>query len=104
MEIRNRINQRLRDYDYSACGAYFVTICTHKRREILSMIRRGDPCGRPDICLLPLGHIAAEAFRIVGEKYDIQFDTWVIMPDHIHFVMFLPGNGIEIGHIVGAYK
>ena len=104
MEFRDRINPRLRNYDYSACGAYFVTICTHKRKEILSTIRRGDPCGRPEIQLSHLGRIAAETFLVVEEKCDVKFDTWVIMPDHIHFVVFLPEQGVTVGRIVGAFK
>ena len=37
---RKRI--RLPEYDYSSPGAYFVTVCTHDRRCILSRIAVGD--------------------------------------------------------------
>ena len=47
MSFLQRKQIRLQNYDYSAPGAYFVTVCTHDRRCILSEIRRGDPCGRP---------------------------------------------------------
>ena len=104
MELRDRINSRLRHYDYSTCGAYFVTICTHKRKEILSKIRRGDPCGRPEIQVSRLGWIVAETFPRIAEKFNVIFDTWVIMPDHIHFVVFLPEQGVTVGRIVGAFK
>lgn len=36
-QVRRKIN-RICDYDYSQNGAYFVTICTHERRKILSDI------------------------------------------------------------------
>ena len=47
MDLPKRKQVRLPEYDYSAPGAYFITVCTQNRRCILSEIRRGDPCGRP---------------------------------------------------------
>ena len=41
MELPKRKTIRLPDYDYSSPGAYFVTICTHDRRCILSRITVG---------------------------------------------------------------
>ncbi len=38
MDIPNRKNQRLRNYDYSTENYYFVTICTEERKCILSHI------------------------------------------------------------------
>ena len=40
---------RLKEYDYSADGAYFVTVCTKDKRHLLSAIRVGD--GLPDVPL-----------------------------------------------------
>ncbi len=39
MELPKRKRMRLPEYDYSAPGAYFVTICTRDKRCILSTIR-----------------------------------------------------------------
>ena len=48
MELPKRKSIRLQDYDYSTPGAYFVTICTHDRRCILSLITVGaDALGGP---------------------------------------------------------
>ena len=41
MDLPNRKQIRLPDYDYSAPGAYFVTVCTQNRRCILSDISVG---------------------------------------------------------------
>ena len=101
---------RLSESDYSLAGAYFITICTAKRAKILSNICSGDPCGRPILELSPLGMIADKAFKYVEELYDVKFDYKVIMPDHIHFVVFLNGNkattrvATTVGRVVGAYK
>ena len=42
MEIRQRKPNRIRHYDYSQNGAYFITVCTQDRRKILSDIVGDD--------------------------------------------------------------
>ena len=42
MEFPKRKSTRLKDYDYSTPGAYFVTICVKDRKELLSKIIVGD--------------------------------------------------------------
>lgn len=108
-EFTNRKNPRLACYDYASCGAYFVTICTYDRRKTLGKICRDDPCGRPKTTLFPLGQIASDTFRIIEDKFNITVDYSVIMPDHIHMIMFLPDStptehSLTLGRIVGAYK
>ena len=38
MELPKRKRLRLQEYDYSSPGAYFITICTHQRKCILSRV------------------------------------------------------------------
>ena len=42
---------RLSEYDYSICGAYFVTICTQDRKKILSTIVGGGAHDAPNVAL-----------------------------------------------------
>ncbi len=101
---------RLPAYDYSAPGAYFVTICTKNRCCVLSSIRRGDPCGRPELRLLPCGKIAEQAFETVERLYGASFDHYVVMPNHVHFICRIQDARATarvaptLGRIVGAYK
>ena len=44
MELPKRKPVRLPEYDYSSPGAYFVTVCTHDRRCILSNITVRNGC------------------------------------------------------------
>ena len=83
---------RLPEYDYGTPGAYFVTICTQDRRCILSSIRRGDPCGRPELRLTAYGTIAERAFRSVEALYSVTFDSFVVMPNHVHFICRIKGG------------
>ena len=58
----------------------------------MSKVCRGDPCGRPPVALLPLGEIAEQVFEKVEKLYGVEFDCHVIMPNHIHFIVCLPGE------------
>ena len=49
MDLPKRKPTRLKNYDYSSCGAYFITICTHKKQKILC-----DIVGE-GLCALPIG-------------------------------------------------
>ncbi len=111
MPLPKRKSIRLKDYDYSQNGAYFVTICTHNREKILGDIRRDDPCGHPIVELTQLGEIAEIHIETIQKKYGIKIDKYIIMPNHIHLILIisnLQGNGHPQGaslqHIIGGYK
>ena len=105
-----RKNPRLEGYDYSKGGGFFITVCAETRKNILSEICRGDPCGRPQIKLTELGKVAEKVLKSLEDKYDIILDEYVIMPDHIHFLIFIKSERATarvaptLGRIVGAYK
>ena len=111
-DLPERKKTRLDEYDYSTAGAYFVTICTHNRIRILSNIRRGDPCGRPIVELSQLGKIADNAIPDIENKYDISIEKHVIMPNHIHMIVFIKDREMRatarvaptLGNIIGGYK
>lgn len=110
--MNRRKNNRLQDFDYSQNGAYFVTICTKDRGRILSDIRRGDPCGRPNIELSEIGKIAEKTISVIENMYDISVDKYVIMPNHIHMIILICHDDKRatarvaptVGDIVGGYK
>ena len=106
MEIRQRKQNRIAEYDYSTNGAYFVTICTYQRQRILSSIV-GD--GKP--VPKPIGLIAESYIHQIPIKYPSIFvDNYVIMPDHIHILLridSLAGTGNPsptLGTVIGWYK
>jgi putative transposase len=75
---------RLRDYDYSSAGAYFVTICTANRVKSMGQIVNGE------VSLSDIGRIAYEClYDTVGHFPAIDLDEFVIMPDHIHLIIFI---------------
>ena len=82
---------RLRDFDYSEAGVYFITVCTKERRNILSRIISVEIDGlgaSQSVDLLPCGRIAEKYINQINEFYtDIEVDGYVIMPNHIHLLL-----------------
>ena len=110
MDLPKRKQIRLPDYDYSAPGAYFVTVCTQDRRFILSSVRRGDPCGRPSLLLTKYGEIVEQCLEQTEVSLGFSLKPHVIMPNHIHFVCTIDQARATtrvaptLGRIVGALK
>ena len=86
---RKRI--RLEEFDYNSHGAYFITVCTKNRASLLSDISVGTTIGRPPtVELSPYGRIVEDAIQRIPEHYPIvHIDAYVIMPNHIHLILFL---------------
>ncbi len=89
MKIKKRKEIRLKEYDYSTAGAYFVTVCTKNKEHLLGKICVGD--GLPDIPYTELteyGQIVKQQFEIMNSLYDdIKVNHYIIMPNHIHFIV-----------------
>ncbi len=84
---------RLKEYDYSTPGAYFVTICTKDRKEILGKIVGGDALIAPKNKLTEIGRICDKYIKNINVKYqDVTVDNYVIMPNHIHLIISLHGT------------
>ena len=90
-KLPQRKPTRLKNFDYSSAGAYFVTICTENRCEILSRIVGGDVLDAPNnVELLPYGKIADKYIHQLNNFYNhLTVDRYVIMPNHIHILLFI---------------
>ena len=89
-----RQSMRLPAYDYSSDGAYFVTISLQERKPLLE---------EAELHTILVENWNALPLRFPGVK----LDDFVIMPDHIHFILWLTsheGNVPTLGQVVGAYK
>jgi putative transposase len=93
-EIHHRHSLRLRGYDYASAAAYYVTLCTMPRRPIFE-----NPVLRTilnDTWQEMPGHIKSS-----------QLDAFMIMRDHIHFIVLLDrevSDGKTLSDFVGTYK
>lgn len=79
-----RKSPRLRDYDYSQAGAYFVTICTHLRKHLFGKVHEDE------VHLSDFGQVALNRWQDLPNHYaNIHLDDFVIMPNYIHGIIFL---------------
>ena len=94
MEPPKRKSPRLKGFDYSSPGAYFITICIKDRRELLSKIIVGDDAHIvPENHLLKYGLICKKYINNINIKYEnVMVDKYVIMPNHIHLIISLRGT------------
>ena len=101
-ELRKRKSIRLKNYDYSQCGAYFVTICTHHKMPLFGDIVNGV------MHLNGYGRIAeAEMItaNILRQKDGIRISSYVVMPNHVHMIVVLEkGQVVNLTQIIGQYK
>lgn len=75
---------RLKDFDYTSPGAYFVTICVRNRECLLGNVRDGE------MKLNEYGKVAAESWQwLAGRFANIELDEWIIMPNHMHGIIVI---------------
>lgn len=81
---------RLKHYDYSQNGIYFITICTKNKENVFWNV--GATIGRPDndFILSESGQIVDSAILNISKHYPaVVLDKYVIMPNHIHLLLRL---------------
>jgi putative transposase len=82
-----RLN-RLKDYDYSQPGGYFITMCTKKRSCLFGEIDNDR------MVLNRYGEIVRLSWLELPEHYyNVELDAFVIMPNHIHGIIFMKNVG-----------
>jgi len=96
-EQPNRRTVRLKGYDYSAPGAYFLTICVEGRRCLLSQIVGTGVLDGPQIKLLQYGTIADKIIGQLNDHYEsVSVESYVIMPNHIHILLQVQESQTEM--------
>jgi REP element-mobilizing transposase RayT len=84
MQIRGRKVIRLREYDYSSPGEYFVTICTNKKEHLLGEVIKEE------VQLSHNGEIVKRHWEdIPNHCENVELDEFIIMPNHIHGIIVL---------------
>src|SRR3989338_4333861 len=115
--MRYRKFTRLKNYDYSTNGYYFVTICVNDRRDLFGDIKDGK------MVLNDVGKIINDAWQWLGKQYEyVELDQFIIMPNHIHGIICINSRGgwrtaptddsrtapttkrKPLGRLIGAFK
>ncbi len=114
MMLPKRKPTRLKDYDYSQNGGYFVTLCSHNKQCIFSRVVGGGAFDAPQNHLSETGKIAEKYILSTNNISDVTVDKYVIMPNHIHLILIVnnvggtsrapsPTNNI-ISHTISTFK
>ena len=108
MAFKDRKHPRLRTYDYSLPGYYYVTIHNEKDAPALSWVRQENVFSQAETVLTPCGKIVEQQLLALEKRYlYVKIDKYVVMPTHIHaIIQLLPGQLPRPGliQIVQAYK
>lgn len=92
-DFPNRQSIRLRGYDYSQNGLYFVTICVQHMAQILGEIVGADPCVRPMMVLNNVGKMMKYWWDKIPDKFDgVDMNVSQIMPNHLHGIINIYGR------------
>jgi len=99
-DIHHRKSIRIKEYDYSQEGIYFITICCKNRGNIFGNVKGTK------VELNQFGQILYKELINLNTRYNnSNILKYIVMPDHIHFVIELKSNNIKtIGDIIKTYK
>ena len=85
---------RLKEFDYSQNGYYFITICTHNRKNLFSNIV-GAIHESPEIKLNANGEIVDNYIKQLNVRFGFKIDKYAIMPNHIHMIIVISERAIR---------
>ncbi len=84
----HRRSIRLKEYDYSQAGAYFMTICTQGRECLFGDIINGE------MRLNDAGHFIKKCLDDIPVHFaHAELDEYIIMPNHVHGIIVLNPDG-----------
>jgi REP-associated tyrosine transposase len=97
-----RHSLRLKGYDYSRAGAYFITVCTHRRVPLFGDVIEAN------VRLNDIGAIVNQSWVNLPNHYpEIELDAFIVMPNHVHGIIILsdePDTRHGIPEIVRGFK
>ena len=99
MEQKRRKVIRLPQFDYSSNGAYFITICTHERRNLFGQIDSDSPAKQ----------MLYEEFEMVLKRFpQMTSPNYVVMPNHFHALIVIDKMNEEasdtVAKMIQAFK
>lgn len=75
---------RLKDYDYSQAGAYFVTICTYNKECLFGKVTNGE------MVINEYGKVVEQEWLKTTEiRPNVELDEFIIMPNHFHGILVI---------------
>ncbi|NJC89138.1 MAG: transposase [Desulfuromonas sp.] len=93
-DVHRRRSLRLSNYDYTATGAYFVTICAWQRECLFGEIVNEG------MRLNDIGVIVQQSWINLPDHFPhVALDEFVVMPNHVHGIIVLKDNCISVASV-----
>lgn len=108
-DVHHRRSIRLKDFDYSSEGAYFITICTENRENLFGGIIVGADSISAQMKINDAGKMIELIWKqTIIEYQNIKSEKYVIMPNHFHCIIDVLRADMEsaptVGSIVQSFK
>ena len=96
-KTKNRKLNRLKNYNYSNEGLYFVTICIKNRHNLFGKIENNQ------MILNQYGKIIFQQWKWLFKRYEyVKQDEFVVMPNHVHGILIIiPGRDVIGRDVIG---
>ena len=89
-ELAKRKTSRLKDFNYSALRAYFITICSFNKQQYFT----NDAFNQAIVNCL----------KEEKKRTDCLVYVYCLMPDHLHLLLSPPGEGLSVSQFIGGFK
>ena len=110
-DIHHRRSIRLKHYDYSQEGAYFVTVCTNDKEWLFGDVINGE------MQLNDMGNVTLQCWKEIPKHFpNAVLDEFIVMPNHIHGIVIFNavgaknisplqhGTSMTIGSVIRGFK
>lgn len=85
---KDRVSIRLKDFDYTREGYYFVTICVQNKKCLFGKIENAS------VVLNDFGREVETLWREIPDHFaNVELDETVVMPNHLHGIIVIKGRG-----------
>lgn len=96
-KIHHRKSYRLKGFDYTKEGAYFITICTHNSQHFFGEVVEGE------MQLNEVGKIANEYLSQIPNHFSkVEIGEYIVMPNHVHCVLILHPKSAGTRHVASV--
>lgn len=93
-QTHHRRSIRLKGYDYSQAGVYFVTIVTWQREMLFGEIVKGE------MIASEFGKIVREEWERTGEiRREVELGAYIVMPNHFHGIVVLSSDTHRVSDV-----
>ena len=88
MDYPQRKTIRLKNYDYSTPGYYFITVCAKDKKKLFGDVAAGDEFSQSLPVLCKRGETVCEQLEAMRSFYsNIVLEKYVVMPNHVHMLL-----------------